>query len=38
MIAAIEERSGGKITFDYHNGGTLGNYVEMTGVHGNGRP
>ena len=29
MIAAIEERSGGKITFDYHNGGTLGNYVEM---------
>ena len=30
MIAAIEERSGGKITFDYHNGGTLGNYVEMT--------
>ena len=29
MIAAIEERSGGKITFEYHNGGTLGNYVEM---------
>lgn len=29
MIAAIEERSGGKITFDYHNGGTIGNYVEM---------
>ncbi len=29
MIAAIEQRSDGKITFNYQNGGALGSYVEM---------